>query len=114
MPLILNLNLKQAEAERLLRSADRAAWARDGFRHRAALLVLLSGDRRAAEHLLRVRGATDSLSTACAMLLRLCKGVGVAGARLQETRRVGVYMLSMCLCLCHPRFMLQSDLHWRI
>jgi hypothetical protein len=45
----------QTEAERLLRSADRAAWQRDGFRHRAALLVLLSGDRRSAEQLLRAR-----------------------------------------------------------
>lgn len=42
------------EAERLLRSADRAACQRSSFRHKAALYVLLSGDRRVAEHLLRV------------------------------------------------------------
>ncbi|KAK9915316.1 hypothetical protein WJX75_007541 [Coccomyxa subellipsoidea] len=41
------------EAERLLRSADRAAWQRSSFRHKAALYVLLSGDRRVAEHILR-------------------------------------------------------------
>ena len=44
-----------AEAERLLRGADRASWLRPGFRHKALLFVLLSGDRRTAEHLLRVR-----------------------------------------------------------
>jgi len=42
------------EAERLLRSADRAVWQRSSFRYKAALYVLLSGDRRVAEHLLRV------------------------------------------------------------
>ncbi len=42
------------EAERLLRAADRAAWARPAFRHKALLYVLLAGDRRVAEHLLRV------------------------------------------------------------
>lgn len=42
------------EAERLLKSSDRAAWQRSSFRHKALLYVLLSGDRRVAEHLLRV------------------------------------------------------------
>ena len=35
-----------AEAERLLRSADRSAWARSSFRHRAAVHALLAGDAR--------------------------------------------------------------------
>lgn len=42
------------EAERLLRAADRAAWTRSSFRHKALLYVMLSGDRRVAEHLIRV------------------------------------------------------------
>ena len=42
------------DAERLLRSADRGAWGRPGFRSRAALYVLLAGSRRGAEILLRV------------------------------------------------------------
>ncbi|CAL5221540.1 g3750 [Coccomyxa viridis] len=45
------------EAERLLRAADRAAWARPAFRHKALLYVLLAGDRRVAEHLLRDAGS---------------------------------------------------------
>ena len=48
------------EAERLLRAADRAAWARPSFRHKALLYVLLAGDRRVAEHLLRVSLCTSS------------------------------------------------------
>ena len=44
-----------SEAERLLRAADRGAWARPAFRHKALLYVMLSGDRRVAEHLSRVR-----------------------------------------------------------
>lgn len=47
-----------SEAERLLRAADRAAWARPSFRHKALLYVLLAGDRRVAEHLLRVSFCT--------------------------------------------------------
>ena len=35
-----------AEAERLLRSGDRAAWSRPAFRHRVAVHALLAGDAR--------------------------------------------------------------------
>ncbi len=52
-----------SEAERLLRSADRGAWLRSSFRYKAALYVLLSGDRRVAEHLLRVNPNTFLAST---------------------------------------------------
>ena len=51
------------EAERLLRSADQAAWQRSSFRHKAALYVLLSGDRRIAEHLLRVTSIALSVNS---------------------------------------------------
>ena len=64
------------EAERLLRAADRAAWARPSFRHKALLYVLLGGDRRVAEHLLRVSprtcvaSATSPERTCSVMLCR--------------------------------------------
>jgi hypothetical protein len=49
------------DAERLLKSSDRSAWQRSSFRHKALLFVLLAGDRRIAEHLLRVRPAPACL-----------------------------------------------------
>ena len=76
------------EAERLLRSADRAAWQRSSFRHKAALYVLLSGDRRVAEHLLRV----NPLPSPKRAGLLMCRMLLVASSSVQkkQSSRVGI------------------------
>lgn len=53
------------EATRLLRGADRAAWTRPSFRHKALLYVMLGGDRRVAEHLFRVRPLAAAAAPFC-------------------------------------------------
>ena len=50
---VLTSFLAWQECERQKAAADRQAWQRPGFRYKFAVHALLSGDRRAAEILLR-------------------------------------------------------------